>query len=437
MNDETKIREAAQDIIDAVGLTNKEIINGEEVKVPIEIDANTPIEKVEKLIKDAIPILEADDPLKAETLAVIEEFKVVKVPKDIPEEAPEAVIEEDDSLETEIIDAQTLSQLKKIAKSNNEFKSIRGELSSYKMGKDLKEKMLVLLKEETETQQEVANRLHEKLEAEDIKKARGPVVSKSIKAMPTNEIVTKKPFNSLFDINETVLEAVISNMKENGYDPAFPAVLWGNIMLDGHTRLEAAEALGMKEIPVEVKEFYDEHEALEYAVHNQRNRRNLSEAELLRCITLIDAPLTFAEAGKKGSLSLSETSQAQGATAKKTAKILGIGKSKVADARIVKSDKAAVKKVVSGEKTIHAAAKEVKEQAKAKKKDTKQDKPEVPKKTRLDAVALVFKERTQSTVELIVLTEDADIVFEEWGNKTNMAATTKIVENVLEVLIAF
>ena len=54
------------------------------------------------------------------------------------------------------------------------------------------------------------------------------------------------------------------------------------------------------EVPVIRQEFKDEKEALEYAIHNQRDRRNLSDAELLRCIEAIDAPMTKAEAGKKG-----------------------------------------------------------------------------------------------------------------------------------------
>jgi hypothetical protein len=36
------------------------------------------------------------------------------------------------------------------------------------------------------------------------------------------------------------------------------------------------------------KSFASEAEALAYAIHNQRDRRNLSDAELLRLIELVD-----------------------------------------------------------------------------------------------------------------------------------------------------
>jgi hypothetical protein len=41
-------------------------------------------------------------------------------------------------------------------------------------------------------------------------------------------------------------------------------------------------------IPVFFQSFPDEDSALEYAIHNQRNRRNLTDAELLRCIEVLD-----------------------------------------------------------------------------------------------------------------------------------------------------
>jgi ParB family chromosome partitioning protein len=60
-----------------------------------------------------------------------------------------------------------------------------------------------------------------------------------------------------------------------------------NIVIDGHTRLIAAKNIGMNDIPVALTDFKDEEEALEYAIHNQRDRRNMSDADLLSRITTI------------------------------------------------------------------------------------------------------------------------------------------------------
>ena len=60
------------------------------------------------------------------------------------------------------------------------------------------------------------------------------------------------------------------------------------MVVDGHTRLQAAMDLGLEEVPVHKKSFPDEDAALEYAIHNQRHRRNLTEAEILRCIEAVD-----------------------------------------------------------------------------------------------------------------------------------------------------
>ena len=60
-------------------------------------------------------------------------------------------------------------------------------------------------------------------------------------------------------------------------------------VVDGHTRLKAALQIGLSKVPIMLKHFSDEEEALEYAIHCQSDRRNLTDAELLNCISLIDS----------------------------------------------------------------------------------------------------------------------------------------------------
>jgi hypothetical protein len=60
--------------------------------------------------------------------------------------------------------------------------------------------------------------------------------------------------------------------------------------IDGYTRVHAAEELGLLHVTAYEKSFASEAEALAYAIHTQRDRRNLSDAELLRLIELVDQP---------------------------------------------------------------------------------------------------------------------------------------------------
>jgi ParB family chromosome partitioning protein len=73
-------------------------------------------------------------------------------------------------------------------------------------------------------------------------------------------------------------------MKADGYDQAFPIVAWNGVVVDGHTRLRSARAAGLDRVPVVYRQFESESEALEYAIACQRNRRNLTDAELVRCV---------------------------------------------------------------------------------------------------------------------------------------------------------
>ena len=107
----------------------------------------------------------------------------------------------------------------------------------------------------------------------------------------TDLINTEEPFKSLFPIREDVLERITEDMKQNGFDYAQPIILWAGhhfTVINGHIRLMAARKLGISMIPVVIHEFETESEAIEYAIKSQRNRRNLTDAELMYCITVLD-----------------------------------------------------------------------------------------------------------------------------------------------------
>ena len=166
-------------------------------------------------------------------------------------------------------------------------------------------------------------------------------------------IHTDTPFKDLFPISEAVLERIIASIKKSGFDSGHPIVLWRVdrklIVVDGHTRLLAAKRLGMPKIPVILKNFEDETNALEYAIGSQRNRRSLTDAELLMCISQLDKRRK-AGRPKNGDV-------VRGKSASKTALVLGISRPKVERLRTVNDHAVQAVKdaVLAGNLTINKA----------------------------------------------------------------------------------
>jgi ParB-like chromosome segregation protein Spo0J len=194
--------------------------------------------------------------------------------------------------------------------------------------------------------------------------------------MKIEQIKTAEPFKGLFPIERSVLDRVQEDMQRHGYDPTQPLILWAEqgVVVDGHTRLAAARNLALEEVPVYEKSFADQDEALAYAIHNQRDRRNLSEAELLRCIEAVD------KRRERGGDRRSEDAKSKGAnapierSAEITANIVGTSPDKVKRARSVLSDPKEKESVMAGKKSINQASKD----AKAKRKSRPPSPPPEP-----------------------------------------------------------
>ena len=90
-----------------------------------------------------------------------------------------------------------------------------------------------------------------------------------------DEIQTAEPFKSLFPVAQATINAIEQDMRERGYDPAQPVSTWNGVLVDGHTRVQAAKRIGFIEIPAVAQDFADEAEAVLYAIHCQRDRRNV------------------------------------------------------------------------------------------------------------------------------------------------------------------
>jgi len=177
-----------------------------------------------------------------------------------------------------------------------------------------------------------------------------------------DQITKADPFASLFTIKAEVFEAIKTDMKANGFDPSKPVNVWRKpdstrVLIDGYTRVRAAEELGLLRVTAYEKTFASEAEALAYAIHTQRDRRNLADAELLRLIELVDQPQTGFNIPVAA---IEATDEKPHKTADITADAIGTSRAKVERARVVLSDPEEAAAVLRGEKTIHQAAKAAK-----------------------------------------------------------------------------
>ena len=83
---------------------------------------------------------------------------------------------------------------------------------------------------------------------------------------------------------------VLADMQDNGFDPAHPIIvrMETDEIIGGHTRYKAACELGLNQIYVAMHSFDTEEAALAYAIADQVNRRNLSDADILRLVERLD-----------------------------------------------------------------------------------------------------------------------------------------------------
>ncbi|MGO9572161.1 MAG: ParB N-terminal domain-containing protein [Desulfomonilaceae bacterium] len=189
------------------------------------------------------------------------------------------------------------------------------------------------------------------------------------------EIKTHESFEALFPINDDLLAKIENDMREGAYDLSQPIILatWQGqkepVCIDGHSRLKAAINVGIEEVPIWTHEFDLEQEAMEHAIKLQQNRRNMTDAELMVCVALLDSKRhrggdrRSEQAKSKPSSDGNENSRS--VSAKKTADKLGVSSRKVEKARTVlgKGDPDTVKAVQSGKMSINKAYQEVQEKA--------------------------------------------------------------------------
>ncbi|HPX46772.1 MAG TPA: hypothetical protein PK408_01095, partial [Treponemataceae bacterium] len=97
------------------------------------------------------------------------------------------------------------------------------------------------------------------------------------------------------------------------------------VLIDGHHRREGALRAGLYDVPCYLHEFASMDDALAYAISLQTERRNLSDAELIKALKVVDT-LKTRGLGSEGE---------KGKSAARSAQILGISTSRVEKTRFV------------------------------------------------------------------------------------------------------
>lgn len=187
--------------------------------------------------------------------------------------------------------------------------------------------------------------------------------------VPITELQTRPVFRDLFPMNSAVLEAIKEDMEAHGYDESKPINVWAAddsyIVVDGHTRLEAARRAEIGLVRIFCHEFENEDKAVEYAIACQRNRRNLTDADIVRCIGVLDQRKKAGRPAEK--LASSDANFDAGKSATATASLIGVSQAKVERARTVldHADESTQQEVLSGTMSINKAYNETQERRKA------------------------------------------------------------------------
>lgn len=183
-----------------------------------------------------------------------------------------------------------------------------------------------------------------------------------------DKIIVHPTFQTLLPINEKELANIVKDMEENGFDRSKPVCIWReeNVLIDGYTRFTAAKEAGLSEIYKYEMSFGTEQEALEYAMKQQLNRRNLNDAGKIMLIEKLD---NLRNPGRKSSDPEADA-EPRGKSAQALAESLGIGTRTVERGRYVlaNADEKTLEEVKSGKKSINQAAKKIKQQKDEQKK---------------------------------------------------------------------
>jgi len=233
--------------------------------------------------------------------------------------------------------------------------------------------------------------------------------------MPPSMLKVESPFNGIFPIQNPVLQKIITSMKKIGFDEAYPIIVWKRnedlVVLDGHTRLQAALSIGLENIPVALREFDDPVDALDYAVSQQIERRNLAPADMLRYVT--EADKLFKAGRKKLAPSGANFESPKGKSAAKMADVMNVSTRKVERLRkIAKDGSEATKKALNeGKISINKAYDDTVAECAA--RNLADDADDVPELCQEEKFKLGLKIRLKNIPDNLVAALEKEVKFEK------------------------
>jgi DNA-binding transcriptional regulator YhcF (GntR family) len=190
----------------------------------------------------------------------------------------------------------------------------------------------------------------------DIRKIKIRELTRSSPFKDYSGLITKDA--TLQDKFKVYREKIKQSMATRGFDPSKPIDVWKNfniqqnIVVDGYTRLDIAEEVGLDEVYAALHDFASVEEALAYAIHNQEARRPSTDYTILIGVQMMDAYHKLKE---------NEPTDRKPQTIKEVAKTLGVNRNTVEKARTIisdterKKDKTIIEEVREGKKTINSA----------------------------------------------------------------------------------
>jgi ParB family chromosome partitioning protein len=234
------------------------------------------------------------------------------------------------------------------------------------------------------------------------------------KTMRVEDIVVDPEISSVFLYKDYMVQEITESIRRDGFHKEEPISVWEHdgrsVVLDGHTRLAAAAAAGLSEVPVVVIEFEDKEDAILYTFERQVVRRNLTANEILIAVEFM-----MARPGHK-------KHDGHGRSAQILAKRLGVGKSTITQAQRVLKEAPVedVEAIRKGEKSLSGVYNQnfvlpraVKNKVEAKSAPVEIKKPVIPKSV-TDSKALRILDNVLTTIKMIVSeAEEANVEIDD------------------------
>lgn len=181
------------------------------------------------------------------------------------------------------------------------------------------------------------------------------------------------PLGALFPpMGDVEYQSLQNGMKENGFDPAHPIILYENQILEGNHRYTAAKATKTEPVFKDFEKLSFAGSPIDYVMQENLRRRNLTPSQLSMIgADLVDKMEMAEKLAKEESpanlqAGAKQAKKSTGEKVKKAASQVKVSPRSVATARsIAKKNPKAAKEVKRGEKSLHRAARETEEKVSA------------------------------------------------------------------------